>query len=69
MFLSVFEKVKEEQNMCEALKELMRPEIEEEINRAIAAVKEKAWKDREAELIAKWRAQGKTEEEIKALLR
>ena len=55
--------------MCEALKELMRPEIEEEINRAIAAVKEKAWKDREAELIAKWRAQGKTEEEIKALLR
>ncbi len=58
--------------MCEALKELMRPEIEEElekeINRAIAAAKEKAWKDREAELITKWRAQGKSEEEIKELL-
>ena len=54
--------------MCEALRELMRPEIEEEINRAIAAAKEKAWKDREAELITKWRAQGKTEEEIKELL-
>ena len=43
----------EEQNMCEALKELMRPEIEEEINRAIAAAKEKARKEGRKEMIYK----------------
>ena len=67
--------------MCEALKELMRPEIEAEVNSAVASAvanavanaitvtTEKARKDRETELINKWRAQGKSEEEIKALLR
>ncbi len=51
--------------MCEALKELIRPEIEAEVKNAAKEARE----ERDAELINKWRAQGKSEEEIKALLR
>ncbi len=73
----VFKKVKEEQNMCEALKELMKPEIDAEVKNAVdaavtaavnVAVKE-ALDEKENALINKWRAQGKSEEEIKALLK
>ena len=49
----VFEKVKEEQNMCEALKELMRPEIDAEVNNAVTIAAEEARKEGHKEMIYK----------------
>ncbi len=64
----IFDKIKEEGNMCEALRKLMEPEIREEVNKAVDKAIKYAEENNRKDMIAKALNVGSSAEDISRVM-